>query len=111
MYAQRYRHRITLQTQATVQDPNTGFITKTWSDWLTAEPAHVEPLSSREYLAAQAGQFAAEVRVVIRWRAGITSSMRIIHDGTIYNIGSVLADNKTGREWITLLASSANPGN
>lgn len=108
--AGRLRHRITLQSATTTQDATTGEITPTWANWLADEPAEFVPLSAREFIAAAAGQVLAEARVTIRWRSGVTSAMRLMHDGTTYNIGAVLPDNKSGREWLTLLVSSANDG-
>lgn len=108
--AGRLRHRVTLQSMTTAQDPVTGEMVPAWSAWLTDEPAEFVPLSAREFIAAAATQVAADARATIRYRAGVTSAMRLVHDGATYNVGSVLADNKSGREWLTLLVSSKNDG-
>ncbi len=61
-----------------------------------------EPLTGREYLAAGAMVSAVEVRVRMRYRPGINSSMRVIHDGETYGIGAVI-HVKSARQELQLM--------
>jgi SPP1 family predicted phage head-tail adaptor len=69
-------------------------------------PAAIEPLSAREFIAAQAVQSAVTARITLRYRAGLDASMRIVHNGTIYNIAGVLADPDSGLEYVTIPVST-----
>lgn len=104
MDAGKLRHRITIQRPARSQNPETGAITQTWED-VAPVWASVEPLSAREFIAAQSTQSRVTARIVIRYRDDIDASMRILHKGKIYNIEGVLPDNQSGREWLTLPCS------
>ena len=101
MRAGKLRHRIALQRKAQTQNPITGAMVTTWVDVATVWAA-VEPLSAREFIAAQAVQSDVSVRVSVRYRPGITAAMRLLHDGKTYNITGVLADKDSGREYLTL---------
>ena len=98
------RHSVTLQRKQQTQNPQTGAMVTTWVTEATV-PAAVEPLSAREFIAAQAVQSDVSVRIRVRYRPGITSAMRLLHDGKVYNITGVLADKDSGREYLTLPCS------
>lgn len=98
------RHRCTLQRKQQTQNPQTGAMVTTWVTEATVWAA-VEPLSAREFIAAQAVQSDVSVRIRVRYRPGITSAMRLLHDGKVYNITGVLADKDSGREYLTLPCS------
>ena len=95
------RHRIALQRKQQTQNPQTGALLTTWVTEATVWAA-VEPLSAREFVAAQAVQSNVSVRITVRYRPGITAAMRILHDGKVYGITGVLADKNSGREYLTL---------
>jgi len=95
------RHRCTLQRKQQTQNPQTGAMVTTWVTEATVWAA-VEPLSAREFVAAQAVQANVSVRITVRYRPGITSAMRLLHDGKVYGITGVLADKDSGREYLTL---------
>lgn len=102
------RHRIVLQSQDHAQDANTGEMVPHWQDWPAQGARHwarVEPLSGREFIAAQAVQSEVSTRIVIRYREGVVSSMRALHLGKVYSIQAVLPDSKSGREYLTLMVS------
>lgn len=105
MQAGRLRHRVTIQNRVETQDPTTGAIAVSWADVATVWAA-VEPLSAREFIAAQAAQSQVSARITIRYRAGVTAAMRIVHGATLYNIEGVIPDNRSGREWLTLPVSA-----
>ncbi len=67
--------------------------------------AGIEPLSARDFIAAQAVQSEVTARIVIRYREGVTAAMRIKHAGRLYTIHGVLPDAKSGREYLTLPVS------
>lgn len=98
------RHRCTLQRKQQTQNPQTGALLTTWVTEATVWAA-VEPLSAREFVAAQAVQSNVSVRITVRYRPGITAAMRILHDGKVYGITGVLADKDSGREYLTLPCS------
>lgn len=102
MLTHRLRHRITLQAQTAVQDPNTGEQTVTWADWLANEPAEVVPLSGKEFVAAAANTAGVDTRMTIRHRAGVLPTMRVVFDGHNYQVSAVLPDPSNAR-WLTLM--------
>lgn len=104
--AGRLRHRVDIQSRSNVQDPVTGEITTTWVNTWTAVPAAIEPLSAREFIAAQAVQSMVTARITLRYRAGLDASMRIVHNGTIYNPAGFLADPDSGLEYVTIPVST-----
>lgn len=104
MQAGKLRHRVTIQDKRRVQDPETGRLTESWVDHATVW-ASVEPLSAREFIAAQSGQSEVSARIKMRARDDILPTMRIMHRGQPYNIHGVLPDPNSGRHWITLPVS------
>ena len=104
MEAGKLRNRVTIQSPSYTQNPATGAMTPTWNDVVTLW-AQVEALSGRDYIAAQAHQSAISARVTIRFRNDITRNMRLLFDGNIYTIEAILPDNKSGREYLTLMVS------
>lgn len=107
MRAGRLRHRVQIQVKQRVPDGGGG-----WShEWVTVRTvwAHVEPLSAREFVAAQAVHSEVTTRITIRYRDDITPDMRILHRGKIYNIRGVLPDNHSGLEYLTLPCTEGAP--
>lgn len=108
MQAGKLRHRIRIQQKVTGQDPQTGEqLTNQWVDFAKVW-ASVEDLSARDFIAAQAVQSEAKSRVVVRFRDGITSDMRIVlSTGAVCKIlGPPLADPNSGKEYLTMLVST-----
>lgn len=112
MLAGKLRHRVDFQTLGEVQDPGSGEMVPGWSTVWSKVPAAVTPLSARDLIAAQAAQSEASARVVIRYRAGVLPTMRIIHRGEVYDIkGPALPDPDSGLEYLTILvAKGVNDG-
>ena len=106
MQAGKLRHRVEIQHKITPRDPATGdFLDPAWVEFAKAWAA-VEDLSARDMIAAKAGQSQVTGRMVIRYRAGVLPTMRVIHRGETYSIeGAPLADKKSGLEYLTLLVS------
>lgn len=106
MRAGSLRHRITFQAPGLVQDSGTGEMLPGWETIWEKVPASVEPLSARDLIAAQAGQSEASGRMVIRYRAGVLATMRILHRGDVYNIqGPPMPDPVSGLEYLTILVA------
>ena len=102
--AGRLRHRVTIQRQTQTQNPQTGEMTVDWSDVATVWAA-VEPISAREFIAAQEPNAKITARVTIRYLAGIDASMRLLKNSRVYNIHGVMEDIDSGREYLTLPVS------
>jgi len=69
--------------------------------------AAVEPMSTREVIAARERSSAASHRIVIRYRAGVDAQMRVVYRGVVYEIiGDPLPDKESGREYLTIMAST-----
>lgn len=107
----KLRHRVRIEAPAATQDPNTGEMVPGWA-LVDTVWASVEPLSAREFIAAQAGQSEITARVVMRYRDGIKPTMRLVHRGQVYDIKGVLPDPKSGRHYLTLpVSEGVNDGN
>lgn len=97
MRAGDLRHRVDIEALTTTQDSE-GHQLEEWDSILTSEelagllPAAIVPLSGREFVAAQAAHGGVTTRITIRWRAGITAAMRVVHGPDVYNIKAVLPD-------------------
>lgn len=82
------RHRVTIQQLVTTYNEYNEPVA-TWSDIATVW-AFVEPLSGREYFAAEQIQARVNTRIVIRYRAGIVPAMRVMWGAKVYNIRAVI---------------------
>ncbi|MDG9890564.1 phage head closure protein [Pseudomonas juntendi] len=107
MQAGKLRHRIEIQHKVTPRDPATGeFGEPSWQLFAKVW-AQVTPLSTRDLIAAQAAQSEATARMVIRYRPGVLSTMRIIYRREVYSIeGPPLEDPKSGWEYLTIMVST-----
>ncbi|MDZ5601734.1 phage head closure protein [Pseudomonas sp. RP23018S] len=107
MQAGKLRHRIDIQEFKTARDPVSGeFGEAQWVTRWARCPARVVPLSTRDLVAAQASQSQATGRMIIRYRPGVVSAMRILYRDEVYSIeGPPLEDPESGREYLTLLVS------
>jgi SPP1 family predicted phage head-tail adaptor len=78
---------------------------KTWITYKKTR-AKISPFSGKEFMAAQSIQSEINTRMVVRFDSGIIPKMRISYRGVVYNIEAVLTDEKSLREYQTLLCSS-----
>lgn len=92
--------RVTLQRLQTGSDE----LGQPYSTWLTlgATWASVEPLTGREYFAAGGAQSEVTTKVRMRYRPGITSADRLIHEGKQYGIESVIDVKSANRELVLM---------
>jgi len=94
-------HRVDIQQRQRSQDAETGETTHTWVTLWASVPAAIEPLSVREFIAAKAAQSEIVARITIRHRDGLDATMRIVHNGKIYNPAGWLPDKESGLEYLT----------
>lgn len=64
--------------------------------------ASVQPLQGREFIAAQAAQSEVTTRITIRYRPGITPADRVVFDGKVFNIVSVI-DKRSQHDELQLM--------
>lgn len=100
----------TLDQRVTIEELVEGFDDygqplSEWQTYLSAWAA-VEPLTGREYLAAMQNQSETTIRVRLRYRPGIKSSMRVKHGAKLYGIQSVIDVKSTGRELVLMCTAS-----
>lgn len=99
------RHRIAIDRLVTTQDPQTGALAETWEPVATDVPAAITPLSGNEFISAAKLSAQVTARITIRYRSGLNSAMRIRHSNAVYEIVAILPDNKSGQEWLTIMAN------
>ena len=73
----------------------------TWAPLFTCWAA-VEPLTGREYLAAQAAVSEVTAKIRMRFRPWMTAQDRVIHNGTTYNIVSLIDVRSDHRELVLM---------
>jgi len=98
------RHRVTIQQLVSSFDEYNAPV-ETWQDVATVWAA-VEPLSGREYFAAEQVQARVTTRITIRYRAGIEPTMRVLWSGKTYNIRAVI-DTEGRHEELQLMCEEA----
>ena len=100
--AGRLRHRLRIETLLTTQDPDTGAIAETWQTVADSVACAIEPLSVKDLISAQSVKSSVSVRIVMRWRAGMSQTVRLIgSDGTVYRPLGFMPDPDSGREYLT----------
>lgn len=99
MRAGSLRHRVTLQRFRCGRDAYGGPV-EDWSDVATVW-ASLEAVNGREFFAGQQAQSEVTRRIRIRYRPDVTADMRVIHQGTVFNIVAPLPDNR-GRELVLM---------
>ncbi len=82
------RHRVTIQKKHITTDVLKQQ-KETWADIATVW-ASVEPLSGREYFAARQTNTDVTVKVIMRYRPGVSTDMRIIFNDRVFEIISVI---------------------
>ena len=97
------RHWVVIQQLTRSLDAG-GNTVEAWTDFASVY-AEVAPLSAREFVAGQAVQSGVDTRITIRYLAGVRPTMRILHDGRLFNIQGGLSDTASGREYLTLPCS------
>jgi SPP1 family predicted phage head-tail adaptor len=92
----KLRHRIAIEQVTETQDTD-GSVIEIWSAYATVQ-ASIEPLSGREYIAAQSIQADVTHRISLRYMPGITPKMRVNYSSRIFDILSVINVGERNRE-------------
>lgn len=103
MSAGQFTQRVTVEGVTHVQD-DYGGITDAWTPRFTVWAA-VEPLAGREYVASMVWQSEVTVKICLRFHPSITSLDRILHEGTVYKIVSVI-DYKSQHRNLVLMCKT-----
>ena len=78
-----------------------GDSTNEWTAQATVWAA-VEPLVGREFMAALQVQSDVSTRVRMRYRPGVTAADRLVHEGRVYAIESVVDVRSARRELVLM---------
>jgi len=114
MQAGRLDQRITIErwdylrdsNGEVIQDPLTGETTQLWVE-IARVWAAVEPLNGREFIAAQAVQSEITTRIRMRYRADLQPADRIDHEGTLYDIQSIINPRSGDAELVLMCKAVA----
>lgn len=101
MKATKLRHRIFLKAFIEARTP-TGAVKKEWQT-IRRLSAHLIPVSTNTFVQGQALQTNITARCVIRHTEAINETMRVEYSNKLYEIVGILADNNTGKEYLTLV--------
>jgi SPP1 family predicted phage head-tail adaptor len=98
--AGQLRHRVRIESLSDTLNDD-GIRVVAWVPFRTVW-ASVVPASGREFLAANAVQAATMTKITIRHLDGITQSMRIVHNSSVYNITAMLPDPTFARHIVLM---------
>lgn len=100
------RQRVTLQTRTVTRVE--GIPEESWATVATVWAA-VSDISGKEYFQAQAVQSEVTTRIKIRYRTGITPSMRVLYGSRVFQILSVIDKDERHRV-MELMCKEVIPG-
>jgi SPP1 family predicted phage head-tail adaptor len=108
MRAGQLDQRVTIERLQPGDDD--GYGTGSYDEWvpLMTTWAAVEPLSGREYLSGLLPVATVTTRIRLRYRPGIKSTDRVMHEDTVYRIQSVI-DIKSARHELQLMFQNNPP--
>ena len=92
--------RVTVERYTSTED-ELGQPIQSWAPLFTTWAA-VEPLTGREYLAAQAAVSEVTARIRMRFRPWMTAEDRVIHNCTTYVIESLIDVRSDHRELVLM---------
>lgn len=101
----KLRQRVTIERLTITQDPDYGSTIETWTP-LGTFAASVEPINGREYFTAHMAASEVTTRIRMRYQAGITSTDRITHGTTVYNVQSVINPDMRNEELVLMCKSN-----
>lgn len=111
--ARRLDQRITFQSKAELQDPNSGYVTVSWVDTVTAWAA-LDALKASERIEAakvnQVNAYTAWVRSDIISRYSINTNMRVVWKGQPYDIQDIPDNQLRGRLTAVFLIGGLSQG-
>ncbi len=105
MQAGLLNRRVTLQAPGTTQD-ELGQPIPGWTDVATLW-ADIRMKSGLESIKAGAPVSVVQASIRVRYRAGITAGMRVVHNLQAFNIVAVLPD-VGGREYVDIVCEVVN---
>jgi len=94
--AGRLRHRLELQTKTETRT-STGDVSMAWTTNSTVRGA-IEPLTGREFVAASQTQNEVPVKILIRYHSTISDTWRILNNGLVYSILSIVNVDSKNKE-------------
>lgn len=96
-------HRLKFYRQTTTRTPTGAIKSGEWQHAFTVW-GHFSDLSGKDVMLGQVAHTDITARAKIRYRKGISHNMQVEYDGQMYAIvGRPLADNRTGREYLTVM--------
>lgn len=93
MEAGKLRHYVTIQAPTEKRDTHGGVV-HTWLNVAVNIPARVEPLEGREYFDAMKVNGEVTHRVTMRYRNGLSSRSRLVHDGRTLDVVSTVSSDE-----------------
>ncbi|WP_163830730.1 phage head closure protein [Spartinivicinus ruber] len=96
MRAGRLKHRITIEKPELTKD-EFGQPTKTWVVVCTTRAA-IDPISGKEFFAAQQINNAINYKITMRYRPGIKPQCRVKYKDRLFDIHAVLNPKEANRE-------------
>jgi len=100
--------RVTIQQRTTTLSAS-GAQSTTWAD-VQAVWAAIVPMSGRELLAAQSVRSEVTHQVTIRYRRGITTSMRLSYGSRFFNIHAIMDDLERHRQLTVMCSEGLSDG-
>ncbi|TSD59026.1 head-tail adaptor protein [Variovorax sp. KBS0712] len=100
MRAGKLRHLIEIQSPIPTRDA-AGGVVKAWAPFATNVWADVSYLNGLEVVRADAPAALVRASILIRALPGVVASMRVLHDGKLFDIKAVLPD-RTSRQFVYL---------
>jgi SPP1 family predicted phage head-tail adaptor len=100
------RHRLVLQAPVETED-GAGGVLRSWSDVVTLWAA-LEPLAAATTVVGDAPVNRATHRLVMRWRAGVTTGHRFTAGGRVFAILG-LADPDERRRFLVATVETLSP--
>lgn len=89
MQAGRMRYRLTFERPVRIKNESGEVIVDSWVEVFTVWGS-LEPITGREYLSASEFRSGVTTRARIRWRDDLDTTLRMVHQGTVYNIDAIL---------------------
>lgn len=95
------KHKIDIEVEATTQN-SYGEPTQIWSSFLSGIFVSIEPLSGREFFAADMVQSEITHKVKMRYISGILPKMRIKYGSRYFYIESVINVKEINKELLLM---------
>lgn len=92
MRAGRLRSRVSIQKQTNRKD-ELGQDINEWMDIFSVK-AEIRDVTGKEFFSSQTEQSQTDCKILIRYRMGITTDMRVAYRGVYYDIKAIISDVK-----------------